>query len=227
MAPFDSSGVKGVEHDPLPELVVARGVLAEAGEIAADRPEPGQVLLHDAEIGVERRDHGLHERDAAFAGDGDHLSRLAGIGGQGLLAQHVLAVAHAEDALRSVQEIGRGDVNGVDERARGHLFEQGEGVRDAVLRSEGVGPLLRTRQIATASKHASCRAPASTQSAMNPVPTMPNRIFPGFPYLPVMRSTAAATSAYSFGRSTPATRRFSTTMRPSTITVSTSDALPQ
>ena len=41
-----------------------------------------------------------------------------------------------------------------------------------------------------------------------------------------MRSTAAATSAYSFGRSTPATRRFSTTMRPSTTTVSTSDAWP-
>lgn len=100
-------------------------------------------------------------------------------------------------------------------------------MRDAVLRSEGVGPLREREQIATASKRASCRAPASTQSAMNPVPTMPNRIFPGIPLSPGYAFHGRGDVGVQLRRSTPATRRFSTTMRPSTTTVSTSDALPQ
>ena len=137
--------IEGIEHDALPELVIARGVLAVAGEVAADRSQTGKLLAHDPEIGIERRNHGLHQHDAVSARGFDHRTGFARIGGQRLLAQHVFAAAHAEDALRRMQGVGRGDIDGIDERTAGHLFERGERMRNPVLRGESVGRSLIAR----------------------------------------------------------------------------------
>lgn len=57
----------------------------------------------------------------------------------------MLAVFHAEDALLRMEEIGRGDIDGIHERARRHRLQRGECVRDTMFRGEGIRRLLRSR----------------------------------------------------------------------------------
>ena len=44
-----------------------------------------------------------------------------------------------------MQGVGRGDIDGINERTAGHLFERGERMRNPVLRGEGIGRSLTAR----------------------------------------------------------------------------------
>ena len=137
--------VEGVGQFPRLVSVVSRRVLAVGGEVSAhgaDAPDGG---FQCGEVGVEGGLHRFHQHDSASAGGRDHLFGFGGAGGEGLLAEHVLAVVHAEYALVGVAEVRGGDVDRVDPGVRRHFLEGGEALRYAVPCGEGLRPVHAAR----------------------------------------------------------------------------------
>ncbi len=83
--------------------------------------------------------HGLERDDAGALGGGEDLARLAGVGAEGLLHEHVLAAGYAGESLLMVERVGAPNVDRVDLVAAGKVLERGEGVGPAVLGGEGLG----------------------------------------------------------------------------------------
>ena len=120
--PIGQFRLEGIQHDAFLELVVARGVLAIAGKISTDCAQLLQVFLHDGEVGVEGRNHRFHQGDTLLPGGINHLSHFPGVRGERLFAQHMLAVAHAEDALFGMDIVRRGDIDRINQRTLRHFF---------------------------------------------------------------------------------------------------------
>ena len=140
--PVRHLGAESVQDGALLELVVARGVLAVAGEITTDRPQPVQGGAGRLEIGRQGRFHRLHQCHAITLACLDHRPHLLGVRGERLLAQDVFPTAHAEDALLGVQEVGRRNIDRVDQRTFGHGLERCEGMGNLVLGGELIRPFL-------------------------------------------------------------------------------------
>lgn len=116
-------GVEGVFDDARAEPVVARGVFAEAEHRAPHLADPRERLAQPVEGGQKRRAHRLQKQRAAFIRGGIHLPELAGVGGGGLFAEHVLSRAEHPHRLRAVQSVGARDVDRVHLLAGGQLVE--------------------------------------------------------------------------------------------------------
>ena len=103
------------------------------------RPQLGDELAQAARQRVVAIVHGLHHDQAGGRGGLRDLRRLAGVGRERLLAQHVLPGLDRPQRPRPVQRVRQRVVNGVDVRGGQHLLvgpvgggypvPQGEGVR--------------------------------------------------------------------------------------------------
>ena len=80
--------------------------------------------------------HGLHGNNALLRGSVKHASRLAGVGNEGLLDQHVLSRENKRQGLGSMSRIGRAYVDGVGIRGGAQVLKRVEGEGPAVLLGE-------------------------------------------------------------------------------------------
>ena len=56
----------------------------------------------------------------------------------------MLTLAHAKDALLGMFKIGRSDIDRINQRTFGHLFQGGEGIGNLMLGRKSIGCLLLT-----------------------------------------------------------------------------------
>ena len=110
----------------------------------ADGPVPRQLAGADHRR-QEPGPHGLHQHHAGGAGRGDHAFDLRRVQGQGLLAQHVLALGQAEQGVLAVEGVGGADVDGIDGRVGGQFGVAAVGVGSAEFGRERSGPPVVAR----------------------------------------------------------------------------------
>jgi hypothetical protein len=88
----------------------------------------------------------LHDDEAGAGGLVSHRLGLGGVGGEGLLTQHVLAGPQRSDRPSTVQPVGKRVVDGVDTRVVQQGLVAVDGPRDGVLVREPSCPLPIARR---------------------------------------------------------------------------------
>ena len=172
-------------------MVGAAGEVPAIADIARDDERDAHRrfdMAHGAErAGIDDRLHArrqrviavverLHQDPAAALRRLDHRARLVGVGGERLLAQHVLACAHGPDAPLGVQAVGQRIVDGVDLADRRSARRTSRRRADAVLareRSARAGSRAATATIAASGTWRAGRM--SAIGAMRAAPRMPMR----------------------------------------------------
>ena len=139
------AGIEGIGAAAGKVAIVPTGILAVARGDAAQGADLRDELVQPGEAGGEQGAHALQQDDMAIVRLQHHAVTIDVGGGHGLFAQDVLAGLHQRHGLLGVAEIGAGDIDGIDERTAGHLFERGERMRNPVLRGEGIGRSLIAR----------------------------------------------------------------------------------
>ena len=82
---------------------------------------------------------GFGDEHVAFLGQLQQCFGLAGVGREGLFAEHGLPVEDAQAGMLVVVGVGRGDVDQVDVRVGGQFFIRSAGFLEAPLLGEGFG----------------------------------------------------------------------------------------
>ena len=121
-----------------------RSTIASTRSIVPSRPESriDRIWPDERVIAPVER---LHEHEPGRLGGGDHLARLAGVGGDRLLAQHRLAGRERGQRPPVVERGGRGDVDRVDVGRLDELLVRPERLLDPPLVGRGLRPLERSR----------------------------------------------------------------------------------
>ena len=104
----------------------------------------GEELLQARDGRVEAIHEGFHRFQAGGIGGGDDLAHFAGVGGEGFLAQDVLALMKGFDGPLFVEAVGQGDVDGVDSVGGQEVVVGAERVGDVALGC----PVLRHGEVA-------------------------------------------------------------------------------
>ena len=121
---------------------------------------------------VERLHHHCARRH-----HGGHGARLVHVGGEGLLAQHVLSRRECGQCPPAVEPVGERVVHGVDVGVVDELFVRGDHTPDAVLAAKEVALSGSRAATATTSTSSTCRAGRITAArAILAAPSTPMRM---------------------------------------------------
>lgn len=136
-----------VQQGPAGQLRPDDPLLAGDGvaQVGGEEPGPpdgagGQNICQKAAHGLVPGPDGLGDEQAPLPGEAGHLLGLGGVDGEGLLAEHMLAVGKAEHGVVVVVGVGGGDVHQVHGGVRQHLLIGAVGPLRPVPGGEVPGP---------------------------------------------------------------------------------------